>query len=112
MSRSSDLIFLGVKGTVVALDRATGAERWRTKLRGGDFVNVVVDGGDVLASTKGEIHCLDAASGGVRWVNKLNGLGYGMVAIGSASGQQAVTAAEKRRQEAAAAAAAGAAAAS
>jgi outer membrane protein assembly factor BamB len=109
MSRGSDVIFVGTKGTVVALDRTTGAERWRTKLRGSDFVNVVVDGDVVLASTKGEVHCLDAASGGVRWVNKLPGLGYGMVAIGSASGQQALNAAEKRRQEAAAAATAAAA---
>lgn len=106
MSRFSEVIFVGVKGTVVALDRTTGAERWRTKLRGGDFVNVVVDGDVVLATTKGEVHCLDAASGGVRWVNKLAGLGFGLVSIGSASGQQAINAAEKRRQEAAAAAAA------
>ena len=106
MSRTGDVIFLGVKGTVVALDRATGSERWRTHLRGGDFVNVVVDGDVVLASTKGEVHCLDAASGGVRWVNKLSGLGFGLVSIGSASGQQAINAAEKKRQEAQAAAAA------
>jgi outer membrane protein assembly factor BamB len=106
MSRFSEVIFIGVKGTVVALDRATGAERWRTHLRGSDFVNVVLDGDVVLATTKGEIHCLDAASGGVRWVNKLAGFGFGMVSIGSASGQQSLNAAEKHRRDAAAAAAA------
>lgn len=110
MSGIGDLVFVGVKGTVVALDRTTGSERWRTKLVGADFVNVVIDGHDVFASTKGQIHCLDATTGSVRWRNELKGLGYGFVSIGSASGQQVTAATIKRRQEQAAAAAGAAAA--
>jgi outer membrane protein assembly factor BamB len=108
MSRN-DYVYIGIKGTVLALDRTTGAERWRTSLRGSDFVNVVVDGDTVYAATKGELTCLDATTGGLRWMNKLSGLGYGMVSIGTPSGQQGLNAAEKHRRDAAAAAAAAAA---
>ena len=41
-----DMIFVGIGGYAVALDRATGSEVWRTKLKGSDFVNVAVDGRD------------------------------------------------------------------
>ena len=103
-----DLIFVGVRGTVVALDRTTGSEQWRTPLRGSDFVNVVREGNEVLASTKGEIYSLDAATGSVRWHNPLKGLGYGFVSIAGASGQEVIAAADKRRrQQQAAAASAG-----
>jgi hypothetical protein len=38
---------------VIALDRATGAEIWRTPLKGLDFVSVVVADRGIFASTKG-----------------------------------------------------------
>jgi hypothetical protein len=37
------LVLLGVHGEVVALDRSTGQELWRTKLTGSDFVNLLLD---------------------------------------------------------------------
>ena len=37
----TSLIFIGIAGTVVALDRSTGQELWRTNLKGCDFTNVV-----------------------------------------------------------------------
>ena len=40
--KTSDLVFIGIKGSVVALDRATGQQVWATHLKGSDFVNVVV----------------------------------------------------------------------
>lgn len=101
----NDKIFVGIKGTVVALDRASGTELWRAKLSGSDFVNVVLDGADLLAATRGEIYCLDTTTGATRWHNQLGGLGYGFVAIAGAS-QQVVAAAEKQKRDAAAAAAA------
>jgi outer membrane protein assembly factor BamB len=55
----NNLIFIGIKGTVVALDRATGSEVWRSELKGKDFVNVVLQDGDLYATTKGEVFCLD-----------------------------------------------------
>ena len=39
------MVFIGIKGTVLALDRATGQEVWRSKLKGASFVNVILDGG-------------------------------------------------------------------
>jgi len=98
-----DMIVVGIGGYAVAIDRATGSEIWRTKLRGSDFVNVAVDGRDVFASTRGRLYCLDATTGTIRWENELKGLGYGLVGI---AGAGAVTAAEARRREQAAHAAA------
>jgi outer membrane protein assembly factor BamB len=99
-----DMIFIGIGGYAVALDRATGSEVWRTKLKGSDFVNVAVDGRDVFASSRGRLYCLDSSTGTIRWENELKGLGWGLVSI---AGTGAVTAAEaERRQRAAHAAAA------
>jgi len=100
-----DMIFVGIGGYAVAVDRATGSDVWQTKLRGSDFVNVVVDGRDVFASTRGRLYCLDATTGTIKWENPLTGLGLGLVGI---AGAGAVTAAEARRREQAAQAAAAA----
>ncbi len=94
-----DTVFVGIGGYAAALDRATGSEVWRTKLRGSDFVNVAVDGRDVFASTRGRLYCLDATTGTIKWENELKGLGLGLVGI---AGAGAVTAAEARRREQAA----------
>lgn len=98
-------IYLGIRGTVVALDRATGNELWRTELKGADFVNVVIDGGQLYATAKGEIFCIDAATGDLLWHNKLSGLGLGLVSIATPSGSQVLSAQEKRRRDQAAVAA-------
>lgn len=105
---STTALFIGMKGTVVALDRATGSELWRTSLKGSDFVNVVLDQGQLYATTKGELFALDPATGHIRWQNSLQGLGRGLVTIATA--QSGVTVMEeKRRADQAAVAAAGAA---
>lgn len=97
---------------MVALDRATGAELWRTKLKGADFVNVSFLDGQLYATTRGEAYCLDETTGHVRWNNRLRGLGWGLVTIASAggpsSGNFAAAAGEKERRKKAAAAAAAA----
>jgi hypothetical protein len=98
-------IVIGIAGTVVALGRSTGQEVWRTNLKGGDFTNVVLQDGDLFATTKGELFCLDPATGSIRWQNPLKGLGRGLVTIASAGGQQAVLMCEKRQRDEAAAAA-------
>jgi len=91
---------------VLALDRATGQEVWRTKLRSGDFVNIVLEDGALYAAARGELWCLDAATGQVRWKNPLTGLGWGLVTIASADGSRAVVLGEKKRRDDEAAAAA------
>lgn len=101
----TNLIFIGIAGTVVALDRSTGSELWRSKL-GGDFVNLFLQDGDLYAATKGEFFCLDPFSGDIRWQNPLKGLGRGLITIAASSCQQAVVMREKVQRDAAAAAAA------
>jgi outer membrane protein assembly factor BamB len=92
-------LFIGVKGTVIALDRATGQELWRSDLKGSDFVNVAIEDGDIYATTKGELFCLDPASGHVRWHNELKGMGRGLITIASAASQQAVLMRRKQLQD-------------
>ncbi|HEY1340109.1 MAG TPA: PQQ-binding-like beta-propeller repeat protein [Bryobacteraceae bacterium] len=99
------LIYIGISGTVVALDRGTGQEIWRADLKGSDFVNVAMADGDLYATAKGELFCLDPGSGRIRWQNPLKGLGRGLITIATAGGQQSVVMKEKRQREEAAAAA-------
>ena len=73
--KTSDLVFIGIKGSVVALNRVTGQQVWATHLKGMDFVNVVLEEGVVIASCCGEVFCLDALTGSGRWHNPLKGFG-------------------------------------
>jgi hypothetical protein len=114
--KTSDLVFVGIKGSVVALDRATGLQVWATHLKGSDFVNVVLENGAILATCHGEIYCLDPLTGNGRWHNPLKGFGTGLATIATdpdVCRRNAPVLAEKRRhdQQAAQAAAAAAAAA-
>lgn len=104
--KTSDLVFIGIKGSVIALDRATGERVWATHLKGSDFVNVVVQDGTVVASCYGEIFCLDPLTGDARWQNPLTGFGIGLATIaagdGSGSGSSPALAAKRRRDQEAA----------
>jgi outer membrane protein assembly factor BamB len=97
------LIYVGIKGTVIALDSKSGEQVWATKLKGIDFVNVVLDGTILYATTSGEIFCLDAETGEGRWHNKLKGFGIGLATLagqGISQNLQAL-ASEIQRQQAA-----------
>ena len=96
--RNANLIFVGISGTVLALDKSRGTEVWRTKLSGSEFVNVVIESDNIYATTKGEMFCLDPKSGGLRWKNPLKGLGYGLVTIAGPGGQN-TTIAEQANQD-------------
>jgi outer membrane protein assembly factor BamB len=110
---ASNFVFVGIKGSAVALDRATGTQTWITPLRGGEFVNVMLGDDALYAATKGELYCLDPATGHIRWRNPLKGLGWGLVSIAAPGMQTYQTAIfEKRKREERAAAAAAAASAS
>jgi len=86
----SSLIYIGIAGTVVVLDRSTGTEVWRSDLKGNDFVNVALQDGDLFATAKGELFCLDPSTGNIRWQNPLKGLGWGFITIAASNCQQAV----------------------
>lgn len=104
----SKIIYLGVKGSVVAVNTATGQPVWSTALKGSEFVNVVLDGNNLFATTRGEIFCLDPQGGGIRWHNPLRGYGWGLITIageGIPQNAGAITAEKRRRDEQQAAAA-------
>ncbi len=106
--KTSDLVFVGIRGSVVALNRATGAQVWATHLKGSGFVNVVLDGEKILAVCFGEMFCLDPVTGKGVWHNPLKGFGYGLASIATKANpgsSNAVMAAEKHRQDEEAAAA-------
>jgi outer membrane protein assembly factor BamB len=100
MARSK-VIYLGIKGSVLALDSASGQQLWATSSKGSDFVNIALDGGDLYAATRGEVFCLDPDSGIIRWHNPLKGYGWGLVSFAGEGMTQNVPilAEEKRRRE-------------
>ncbi len=110
------LVYIGIKGTVVALDRRDGSEAWRTLLRGSmarssAFVCVFRDADVLFATCGGEVYCLDPLTGTLLWKNPLKGLGLGLTSLAGESGMSsssvaATVAAEVRRQSAEASAAA------
>src|SRR5580765_1703095 len=108
--RTSDLVFVGIKGAVVALSRATGEQVWTTHLKGYDFVNVVLQDGTILAACYGEIFCLDPLTGNALWHNPLKGFGTGLATIATGSnlggGNPPMLAEKRRRDDEAAASAA------
>jgi outer membrane protein assembly factor BamB len=80
------IVYVGLKSTVIALDRRTGEEVWRTPLKGGvgkstSFVALQRDGDLLYAGVGGEIWALDPKTGAVTWHNPLKGFGYGIPMI-------------------------------
>ncbi|MFO1502021.1 MAG: PQQ-binding-like beta-propeller repeat protein [Verrucomicrobiota bacterium] len=79
--KTSDLVYIGIKGSVIALNRASGEQIWATHLKGSDFVNVLVEDNKLFATCSGEAFCLDPATGEGLWHNRLKGLGTGLATI-------------------------------
>ena len=74
-------LFIGIKGTVIAVDRRSGETLWSTHLKGSQFVTVTVENGAIYAGTYGRLYCLDPGTGSVLWTNELPGMGYGLICI-------------------------------
>ena len=88
--KTEDMIFVGVKKCVVAIERATGKIVWEALLAnapqmGYPFVNVFFDAGNLYAHTKGVLVCLDPATGRIKWENPLRGYGYGIATFASST---------------------------
>jgi outer membrane protein assembly factor BamB len=97
------LLYVGLKAHVVALDKATGAEVWRTELKrpmkmGDRFVSLLVDDDKVYAHTKGEIYCLDAAAGTVLWSNPLKDLSYDIATLATQGAGNALPVYHRKKQ--------------
>ena len=105
------LLYVGIKGCVVALDRDNGEEMWRADLRTAEFVSVLWDGTGLFAANSGEVWRLNPANGEVMWHNEMKRLGRGLVTLASSAAASNSTdtgmAEEARRRAAANAAAVG-----
>jgi outer membrane protein assembly factor BamB len=93
-----NLIYLGINGSVIALEKTTGSQVWSTTLKGSDFVNLILDENRLYATTKGEIFCLDPGTGKILWQNPLRGMGHGLVCIAAPGSQSNLTAAIKQKK--------------
>jgi len=104
------LVYVGIKNFIVSLDNRSGAEMWRTKLRGSDFVTVLWDGESLFAANSGEVWRIEPLTGSIMWHNQLKGLGRGVVSLASSRLQASASdvdsaVAKKRRDQQAAMAA-------
>ena len=63
-----DVVVADDRGTVVRLDRQSGAVRWTAEVGGPVYAAPAVDGADVVVTTtRGRVARLDAATGAVVW---------------------------------------------
>lgn len=84
----SERLIVGIKGQVVAIDTATGAEAWRTPLpisgllaSRNDIVSVLKKEGLIFAASSGFVFALSESNGQVLWKNELPSLGFNEVSL-------------------------------
>jgi outer membrane protein assembly factor BamB len=100
------LIFVGLNGYALALDRDTGQLVWSNNQMKSGYVSLLLDGDRLIASTNGYIYCLDPLTGQILWHNPLSGFGMGApTALVSVRGQSSQTLIEQAAAAMAAAAA-------
>jgi outer membrane protein assembly factor BamB len=81
------LIFVGLRGYVLALDRDSGEIVWSNdKLKSG-LTTLLLDGDRLIASTNGYLYCLDPLTGQIVWQNPLKGYGMGVTDLMSVRGK-------------------------
>jgi outer membrane protein assembly factor BamB len=85
------LIFVGLNGYALALNRATGEIVWSNNEMKSGYVTLLLDGDRLIASTNGYMYCLDPLSGAILWHNPLEGYGVAPASVVSARGQSAHT---------------------
>jgi outer membrane protein assembly factor BamB len=71
------LVFVGLNGYAVALDRDTGEIVWSNNEMKSGYVSMLLDGDRLIVSTNGYIYCLDPLTGEIVWHNPLRGYGAG-----------------------------------
>lgn len=100
------LIFVGLNGYALALNRDTGEIVWSNSEMKSGYVTLLLDFDRLIVSANGYIYCLDPLTGKILWHNPLKG--YGMAApasLISVRGQSSQTVIEQAAAAAAAAAA-------
>jgi outer membrane protein assembly factor BamB len=81
------LIFVGLKGYALALDRATGEIVWSNDQMRSGYVTLLLDGDRLIVSTNGYMYCLDPLTGTILWHNPLTGYGTAPTSIVSVRGK-------------------------
>lgn len=89
--RIDELIFVGLRGYVIALHRNTGEIVWNCSDLKSAPISLLLDGDRLIVSTNGYIYCLDPLTGRVLWNNPLRGYGIGIAHLVSVRGQSAQT---------------------
>jgi hypothetical protein len=87
-----DLVFVGLNGHVVAMNRKNGEIAWSNDQHRGGYVSLLLDGDRLVVSSDGYLYCLDPLNGDVLWENPLKGKGTGVACIVSVRGQSSLTA--------------------
>ena len=101
-----DLIFVGLNGYAVALNRDTGEIVWSNDQMKSGYVTLLLDFDRLIVSTNGYIYCLDPLTGNIQWHNPLKGYGADApTSLVSVRGQTSQTVIEQAAAAAAAAAA-------
>jgi outer membrane protein assembly factor BamB len=94
MSRIDQLVFVGLNGYVVALDRDTGEIVWSNNELKSGYVTLLLDGDRLIVSTNGYLFCLHPLTGKILWTNPMRGYGMGaptsLISIRGQSSQVAV----------------------
>jgi outer membrane protein assembly factor BamB len=97
------LIFVGLNGYALALDRDSGEIVWSNDQMKSGYVTLLLDGDRLIVSTNGYIYCLDPLTGEIRWHNPLKGYGSGApTSLISTRGQTSQTVIEQAAEIAAA----------
>ena len=97
-----DKLFLGIKSHVVCIDKSSGHELWRSKLKTSTITNVYYENDMVFAYAGGHLFCVNAYDGSIKWENTLKGLGYSTCIIASEHQNNAVISAQVAAQQVAA----------
>src|SRR5438105_11443460 len=77
MSSINQLVFVGLNGYALALDRDTGEIVWSNNQMKSGYVSLLLDGDRLIVSTNGYLYCLDPLTGRILWHNPLTGYGMG-----------------------------------
>lgn len=86
------LVFVGLNGYALALDRDSGEIVWSNSDMQSGYVTLLLDGDRLIVSTNGYMYCLDPLSGQILWHNPLKGYGMGApTSLTSARGQNSAS---------------------
>lgn len=113
MQTIEQLIFVGLNGYAVALDRDSGEIVWSNNDLKSGFTTLMLDGNRLIVSTGGHIFALDPLTGEQLWYQPMSGYGSSTSAAllsvrgTSSQTQQHQQAQQSAQQKAAASAAAG-----